>query len=82
MLAEVALGSMDRVVVLDGVVVSVEVEEITGDAGVVEDVEATGMVEDVGLEKAALLVAAVPNVDAVEVELTKGGAFSMYEPDG
>ena len=73
---------MDKVVVPEGVVVSVEVEEITGESGVVEDVEAAGMVEDVRLEKAALLVAAVPNVDAVDVELTKGGAFSTYEPDG
>jgi hypothetical protein len=81
-LANVSLGRMDRVVVLEGVVVSVDVEEITGEFSVVEDVDALSTVEDAGLEMAALLVAEAGKVGAVEVELTNGGAFSIYEPLG
>jgi hypothetical protein len=80
-LADVSLGRMDRVVVLEGVVVSVDVEEASVGAGAV-DVDAPTTMGDAGLEEATLLVAEVPNIGAVEVELTKGGAFSMYEPDG
>jgi hypothetical protein len=81
-LVEVPLDMMDNVVVREGVVASVDVEEITGEFGVVEEAEATGTVKDAGLGIATLLVAEVPNVGAVDVELTNGGAFSMYEPFG
>jgi hypothetical protein len=79
-LVEVPLSMMDDVVVPEGVVVSADVE-VLEEAGIV-DVDAPSVVEDVGIEVATLLVAEVPNVGAVDVELTNGGAFSMYEPFG
>jgi hypothetical protein len=79
-LAEVSFGRVDSVVVPEGVVVSVEVEEVSGETGPVDVAPST--TEDGVFEMAALLVPDVSIVGAVEVELTKGGAFSMYEPDG
>ncbi len=78
---EVLLDMTDDVVVPEGVVVSVDVEEVSGEAGTV-DVDAPCTTGAAGLEEATLFVAEVPKVGAVEVELTKGGAFSIYEPFG
>ena len=65
---------MDTVVVTEGVVVSVDVEEVSGEAGTVD--VARSDTEDAGLEEAILLVAETPKIGAVDVELTKSAAFS------
>ena len=72
---------MAKVVVLEGVFVSVDVEEVSGEPGTV-DVGVTCTTGAPGLEDATLLVVEVRSVGAVDVELTKGGAFSIYEPLG
>ena len=73
-LAEVSFGRMDCVVV------PVEIEEVSGETGAVDVAPST--TEDGVFEMAALLVPDVSTDGAVEVELTNGGAFSMYEPSG
>jgi hypothetical protein len=71
---------MDNVVVPEGVVVSVDVVNVFEVAGTV-DVEASGavggMLGTVVVLVAVLLAAELFNVAAVEVELTKGGAFPI-----
>ena len=76
MLVEVPLGAMDELVVLEDVLVSVEVVEVSEAAGAVE-VEASGTAGDM-LETVVVPVSELSIVGVVDVELTKGGAFTMY----
>ncbi len=75
----VPLGMKDEVAVPEGVVVSVDVE-MSGITGTV-DVEASGTAGGM-LETVVVLASELFNVGAVDVELTKGGAFSIYKPLG
>ncbi len=76
----VPLDMTDDVVATEGVVVSVNVMMVSEVAGTV-DVEASGTAGDV-LEAVVLLASKLSNVGAVDVELTKGGSFSIYKPLG
>jgi hypothetical protein len=75
----VPFGMKDEVAVPEGVVVSVDVSKVSEVVGTV-DVEASGAAE--GMLEAVLLASELFNVGAVEVEFTKGGAFSIYKPLG
>ncbi len=76
----VPFAMMDDVVVPEGVVVSVDVSNVSEVVGTV-DVEASGAAEGM-LETVVVPISELCNVGAVEVELTKGGAFSIYKPLG
>jgi hypothetical protein len=78
-LVEVTPGPFDDVVALEGAAVSVDVVEVSREAGTVE-VAAPRTEGDTVPDELLPVAAEVSNVGAVDVELTKGGALSMYEP--
>jgi hypothetical protein len=59
--------------------VSADVREVSSEIGTV-DVDVSRTVVDAALGELLLGQTEEFNVGAVEVELTKGGAFAMYEP--
>jgi hypothetical protein len=75
----VLFDMIDDVAVPEGVVVLVNVEMSEVAGGV--DVEASGTVGDV-LETVVLLASEFSNVGGVDVDLTKGRPFVMYELSG